>query len=231
MRMVFIGPSHIDDPKVHEIFIRRAEVAKYLHMDFSALDQGRVPAAPLMHNYATMLRSMFDVEVIDEVRIVMPGIFGEQSETEALDGCWESSLTFQRDGLPALRAHIRNMIGDGDDTLVHVDLGSTMGMLYAAYFATLEEIPTAVTFHPPEPEQSFAVGGHSVYARFRPMLRRKLANEMCRRAQQVGVADPRLAEGLVALFPEHDLMIYQDPLTCDSSPSVDDILSSIAVGG
>jgi hypothetical protein len=211
MRIVFIGPSIIDDPRVHDIFRHRIALAKkepiVIEGDLAEFPEG------CTERYSQFLANLEgQIEPIDEIGVVVPTSFG-RPENEILDGLWSGICEFQEMHLPGLREQINAAIGDGQDVIVHVDLGDCFTTLYAAYFATLSGVSTSLTFHVPAPGQSFAIGGHSVYAAQRPMLRRRLATEAIMHAARVHVAHPDLAGAMSSLFPRLKVTYFGDPLT------------------
>lgn len=220
MKMLFVGPTENDDPAVHAIAKHRTQLAG-----------GRPPVTDGDRLYAQFLQSTANhISPIDEVALVFAGL-QTRAEVNLLDGAWSGICEYHESYLPGLRYQLARAWA-GDATVVHIDMGDSLSTLYAAYFAVIVGLPTSVTFHVPEdPEKSFAVGGHSIYAQFKPLLRRTLGKTVLGGAQGVHVSAEGLAGALASLFPKLPIKYRGDPLTVVLSDPAAPDLSSATAGG
>lgn len=220
MKLVFIGPHERDDSPVNAAMHSRISAIHGDNDETAALHEFNVSA------YTSWIRNNeLPEDRYSQVHTIEPAF--QRPEHVMLDGKYEGVNEFQYVHLPSLRHHIRSAIGGGPErALVHVELGDSLWSLYAAYFAIEDDIPTIVTFHKPgDDDVPFAIGGRSVYGRFRPMLRRRLGQAVIDGASQVMVSHGGVANALASLY-NTDMRFYGDPLTDRGSADEPDALSS-----
>jgi hypothetical protein len=228
MRIIFVGPSERDDPRVYEIFQQRVALTRRDEYDPS--DYADPVPDSCVTTYKQFLANLQGhIGPLTEVGVVVPPSFGI-TEEQMLNGTWQGICQFHEDVLPRLRAQLRKAWNPDEEPLLHVDMGDCLSTLYAAYFGTLLGYSTSVTFHVPKPDTSFSIGGHSVYGQHRPLLRRRVAHDALARCQRVHVAHPDLAGALASLFPDLGLTYFGDPLTVVVSESESTTLSSLSGG-
>lgn len=121
-----------------------------------------------------------------------PDLAGD--ELALLSGSWNGHRTFFAALLPAVRKHLLSVALPKVDR-VHVDLGDEVSTLYAAYYATIAQVPVMVTLHRP------AIGGQSFWAETHPLVLTRVAMVVLARAHTIFVPDREVARFLCDVFP------------------------------
>lgn len=226
MRMIFIGPAYKDDPYVHSIMQKRAEIISLAPEEkIKELEIGNNQNLRQVFEYQEFLRVLQeDTAPISEIGIISPDHKDEKLETDILDGQYPGYRQWLDTEIPKIRRHLHQAIqNNGTEpipVLLHIDIGDCLSTLYYAYWASIMGLSYLLTFHNPlqpiDPQAervTFAIGGHSMYARVRPMLRRHLAVHAIREAERVFVDQEGIGAALSSLFPQLPIVYFADPLT------------------
>lgn len=211
MRCLFIAPSKIDDEHVHELAVRRA------HLMENAIikEDVHVTREELLKD-ETENHLIYASEKIQAIRIYSNEY---ESENSVLDGSWRGLRKFHDRILPNLRKKMNSCRRQAEgDCITFIDLGQSLFCLYAAYFSVMDGFDTNVVFHNPKEGEPFTIGGMSVYARFRALLRRSLGVKILQKADNVFVDHENVIAALTQLFPTCKREILPDPVSDFSLP-------------
>lgn len=232
MRIICMGPSLADDAKVFNYVHKRLKVmgnplivpAEATAEEIERIRQEvRTSSGEFEHRPEDEF-SMISSEPVEAIPYFPLGT--DRSEEELLDGTWASVRNFHDTILPLIRAKMASLARELERSMFHIDLGKSFAMLYAAYFAAIDGYTFGVTFHAPLPDEHFNIGGFSVYARHRPLIRRYLASTVLRKAESVFVDDKTVLAALGSLFPNCRRPVFADPLSAFALAPEEPALSS-----
>lgn len=189
MRYLCVSPNIANDEYVHAIKMQR------IHF----MQQAQVV------NVDNVAEDMQVVNFVQGDSLVL--------ESEILDGKWVGIREFNDTYLEFLRHALRQQIYDAEKDIVHVDLGKSLYVMYAAYFSILAGYYTNISFHIPQDTNTpFHIAGDTNYGNHRNNLRRFLATQVLKGAANVFVDDEKLVPVLNKLFPQVTRDILFDPL-------------------
>jgi hypothetical protein len=142
-------------------------------------------------------------------------------EGQLLDSEHLNYLTVRRyydHHLPGMKLTVLKLMERHGADGVHIDLGSELGSLYAAYFALcardggVETSGVAVTVH-----RADDIGGSSMWLNSHPLLRRYLALQVFNRADMLCVTSKETALALLEAFPKINRDLVGAPLVSEES--------------
>lgn len=230
MRMVFIGPSESEDKYVHDIMQRRVAILSTQNDDSFGKEYTLYPGVREYHDFLQVLQN--DIEPISEVAVVTHRSVTGKSEAEYLNGNYVGFRQLMDNEMPTMRNLVKQAINSEQGSLIHIDVGNDFSTLYFAYFCAIAKLSYVLTFHNPEqpedaelPRVSFSLGGHSTFAKGRPMLRRHFAVDAIRYAERLFVSSDGIGAAMTSLFPKFPATYHLDPL---SAQAVEKLSSQVA---
>ncbi|GAC1334360.1 MAG: hypothetical protein NVSMB14_01420 [Isosphaeraceae bacterium] len=196
MEILYISPSGLDDARVNKIAYSRAK------------DHGQAD----WHKFLVQLQKEQNF-IIHSSDIYCPKSRFLIGEKLILDGSFNGQVYFQETYLEAMMSELRLLI-ENKEIIVHLNMGSSLAVLYAGYFLALRGIPIMTSFHN-DSEGSLAIGGRSIYAQLHPYLRRKLVQVVMKNSHYVFVENEGIASALATLLPNEKHTFTLDPIVYD----------------
>lgn len=117
------------------------------------------------------------------------------SERLLLGGTFEELRKYFDEELPHLRRYIQILSENRDDELI-IDVGYSMTMLYAAYYAVINSPRVTVNLHTPP-----AFGGETRYAKTHPHVIQKLVYNVLLKAKSVVIPTEDSLQALLDVYP------------------------------
>lgn len=238
MRMIFVGPNPQDDPFIYNRFLERVSIAS-CPWDQKLKQEDTKDNLGLLgqFNYQTFLEILqVGMEPIREIATVVPQFGGNKKEIDILDGAYPGFRQWFDDEVPRMRLHINEALKSQEGSIIHIDMGDCLSTLYYAYYCSLRNLSYVMTFHNPlqpdvidddHPAVSFAIGGHSPFAKLRPLLRRHMAVAALKQAERVFVSHDGIGAALSTLFPQYPIVYHADPLSNPSAADLKELPSGV----
>lgn len=102
--------------------------------------------------------------------------------------------------------------GVKENTFVHVDMGNSLAVLYAAYYTVMDGLPIGLTFHAPATDDApFGLGGFSEYARAHPAIRKKLMQTALEASIYLFIPRENIGAALHNLYPRMGFGFMMEP--------------------